>query len=89
MESGGAGPNTATLPAASADTIGLVYEVYVHTSGSGVNVAPTGSDNINGDNASVSLSDQWTGLRILGFDATGWIAESIEVPGGGMGGGGP
>lgn len=75
-------PVTVTLPPASASTVGKVYYIYqVTDSGlNNVSLAPSGGNNINGvaDNVismATGTTDQWRSLRVIGYDAAGWIVN--------------
>ena len=67
-----------TLPAASANTIGMYFFVYKVDSGIGsVAITPTGTDTINGLNAAKSIANQWNGALVRGLTATSWLATSF------------
>jgi len=74
----GAGGITLTLPAASVNTVGLIYYIYKVDSGAGaLTIAPSGTNTINGVNASKTILTQWNGCRIVGSEATGWIMSTL------------
>jgi len=67
-----------TLPAASANTIGLYFFVYKVDAGLGsVAITPTGTDTINGVNATKLIANQWNGALVRGLTATSWLATSF------------
>ena len=67
-----------TLPAASAATVGRVYYVYKIDSNAAtaVAVAADGSDTVNGG-ANVWTKTQWACIRVIGRDATSWVASTL------------
>ncbi len=67
-----------TLPAASANTVGLYFFVYKVDSGVGtVAITPTGTNTLNGVNATKSIANQWNGALIRGLTATSWLVTSF------------
>ena len=73
----GVGGITVTLPAASANTIGMYYFVYKVDAGVGLlTVAAAGTDTINGV-SSKTIANQWNGMLVRGLTATSWLATSF------------
>ncbi len=68
---------TVTLPAASANTIGLYFFVYKVDAGIGaLTIAASGTDTINGL-SSKTIANQWNGVLLRGLTATSYIATSF------------
>lgn len=71
----GAGAWTLTLPAASANTIGLRYTLVKVDSGAGtLTLAAAGSDTINGAASINATTSQYVAKTIVGISATAWAA---------------
>lgn len=67
-----------TLPAASANTIGMYFFVYKVDAGVGtVAITPTGTDTLNGANAVKLIANQWNGALVRGMTATSWLVTSF------------
>lgn len=71
-------PVSITLPAASTATTGRVYYIYKIDNDTNRAVAVTSGagDTVNGG-ASVSTKVQWACIRVIGRDASSWVASTL------------
>jgi len=68
---------TVTLPAASANTIGMYFFIYKVDAGLGaLTIAGSGTDTLNGA-ATKTIANQWNGVLVRGLTATSYIVTSF------------
>lgn len=71
--------HTITLPALSA-TPGKVFYIYKVAGAGNVTIAPAGTDNINGANASKTISTIYGGVKLVAMTNNGtWVASALDA----------
>lgn len=79
VDAGSGGAVTLSLPPVSGHD-GRIYYVFKIAGSADVNIAPDGSELINGVNANKTISDQWNGLQLFCVEgAPGWIALTLAT----------
>jgi hypothetical protein len=74
----GADGHTVTLPVL-ADSYGQVFQVFKSAGAGAVTIAPNGTDQINGVNASKTITNAFDGIKLVAASANTWIATALPA----------